>query len=803
MTTKYRIIASFVLMIILLAWISILGYRSAGNFLKAFDEYDRLAYLNVGASDLLIAAYRSSFEVYSYIERANPENIQEAKKSYKDANDRLLQIDQSARRPEHKAIINSISDNLKKYEPIITSVEAKLKEIEDVAAGPLDKASQSMLTAINAMIKQAAGVSNINAVDHFLDALLKINNAGDKTNKFIISHLDKDGKDARAALTEARKILEETGGILTTAEGRNVYASLTQSFNDYLKAFTQIESVVNSFSADLNNLGNIQEQLMQNAESLNKDIDKNMREYGRVTNENNKETQTNLLIMGIIGIVIAIICALYIIVTITKVLTQLSGFAEEISKGNFLAKMTVREKGEIGTTVSAIKKIPEVLEELVSEILFLVNELFKGSFGARLDDKKFNGSYAELVKSINHINEAYLKVLDMMPTPIMTCDKDCKILFLNKSAVQAIGDKTSANCADQFNTKECRTPSCIGLKAFKQGSTLNGETTIYPKGVKLQVLVMAAPLYDYSGTPSGFIEVLTDIDDIREQQATMSHVAIQAAEISDRLAAASEELSAQVEQVSKGAEQQRIRVESTAGAMTEMNATVLEVARSAGQASEQSDSSRKKAEDGAVLVNRVVEAVNNVNKIATNLQNNMEELGQQAESIGGVMNVISDIADQTNLLALNAAIEAARAGEAGRGFAVVADEVRKLAEKTMQATQEVGASIKAVQDSAQTNRTEVANATRSIQEATELANSSGSALAEIVDLAAASSDVVSSIATAAEEQSATSEEISRAIDEINQVIGEISEGMNQSSIAVQELSHMAQELRSVMDQLKK
>ena len=194
--------------------------------------------------------------------------------------------------------------------------------------------------------------------------------------------------------------------------------------------------------------------------------------------------------------------------------------------------------------------------------------------------------------------------------------------------------------------------------------------------------------------------------------------------------------------------------------------------------------------------------INMVNETSVRLQEDVQELGQQAENIGSVMGVISDGADQTNLLALNEAIEAARAGEAGRGFAVVADEVRKLAEKTMGATREVVSGITAIQGSTQKNINEMTSAVKSVAKATDLANTSGTALTEIVELASRSSAIVASIATAAEEQSSTSDEISRAVEEINHIVGETSNGMLQASEAVQELSHMAQELRSVMERLR-
>lgn len=191
------------------------------------------------------------------------------------------------------------------------------------------------------------------------------------------------------------------------------------------------------------------------------------------------------------------------------------------------------------------------------------------------------------------------------------------------------------------------------------------------------------------------------------------------------VSSASTQLSAQVEESERGTAITAERLGETATAMEEMNATVLEVARSAGSAASVSTDAKLKAEQGSKVVENVISCIGTVEQQAGQLKADMAQLGQQAESIGAIMNVISDIADQTNLLALNAAIEAARAGEAGRGFAVVADEVRKLAEKTMQATVEVGNAIRGVQNSADKNVRNVDASVVSIAEATRLAREAG------------------------------------------------------------------------------
>lgn len=266
---------------------------------------------------------------------------------------------------------------------------------------------------------------------------------------------------------------------------------------------------------------------------------------------------------------------------------------------------------------------------------------------------------------------------------------------------------------------------------------------------------------------------------------------------------AAEQLSSQIAQSERGAADQASRVTSTATAMSQMNATVLEVAKNAGDASEMSLHTRRRAEAGAKVVHQAVGSIQAVQKQAGQLREGMTELDENARSISQIMGVISDIADQTNLLALNAAIEAARAGEAGRGFAVVADEVRKLAEKTMASTTDVAQAIKRIQNSASTSLSQVELSGQTIEEATGFANQSGEALSEIVSMMDGAADQVRAIATAAEQQSATSEEINRSIGEVNFIAVETAETMRQASRAVEELSRQAHLLNNLIDDMRK
>lgn len=259
----------------------------------------------------------------------------------------------------------------------------------------------------------------------------------------------------------------------------------------------------------------------------------------------------------------------------------------------------------------------------------------------------------------------------------------------------------------------------------------------------------------------------------------------------------SELLKASSAKAQEGAAGQQRYIAEAASAMEEMNAAVGEAVANAEAAATDAAQAMDCARNGADVVSRTLDSISSVSGTSQALADRVSDLGDQAEGVGRIMGVISDIADQTNLLALNAAIEAARAGEAGRGFAVVADEVRKLAEKTMEATRDVGVAIEGIQ-------TQVAQTVEGVQQmsgladdAASLANESGDALGEIVTYAGTTADRIRSIASAASQQSSASEEVTRTITEVHGISESTGKGMEEAAGALEALSERVEDLSTM------
>ena len=233
-----------------------------------------------------------------------------------------------------------------------------------------------------------------------------------------------------------------------------------------------------------------------------------------------------------------------------------------------------------------------------------------------------------------------------------------------------------------------------------------------------------------------------------------------------------------------------------------MAATSGDIALSCQNAAEGAQLASKTASDGAAIVERTVAVMSQIAEKVQESARTVESLGSRSDQIGAIIGTIEDIADQTNLLALNAAIEAARAGEQGRGFAVVADEVRALAERTTRATKEIGEMIKAIQRETKGAVAAMEQGVQQVESGTEEAAKSGQALQDILAQVNDVAMQVNQIATAAEEQTATTNEISSNMHQITEVVQQTSQGAHESAAAAAQLNGNAEELQSLVRQFK-
>jgi methyl-accepting chemotaxis protein len=268
------------------------------------------------------------------------------------------------------------------------------------------------------------------------------------------------------------------------------------------------------------------------------------------------------------------------------------------------------------------------------------------------------------------------------------------------------------------------------------------------------------------------------------------------------VASASEELSSSATQQAQSAETQKDQTAQVATAMQEMSSTVLQVSENSNKAAEASRQAAETARRGGAIVEETLSRMRAIADSVSGTAKKMDELGKSSDQIGQIVGVINDIADQTNLLALNAAIEAARAGEQGRGFAVVADEVRKLAERTTTATKEIAGMIKSIQQETKTAVTAMETGTKQVEEGVKSTIQAGDSLKEIIHMAEQVGEMVMQIATAAMEQSSASEEVNQNMEKIAKLVKESADGAQQSAKACQDLSSLAFDLQNMVGTFK-
>jgi methyl-accepting chemotaxis protein len=273
-------------------------------------------------------------------------------------------------------------------------------------------------------------------------------------------------------------------------------------------------------------------------------------------------------------------------------------------------------------------------------------------------------------------------------------------------------------------------------------------------------------------------------------------------EASSAVASASSEISSSTEEMAAGAQEQTSQAGEVASAVEEMTKTIVENSKNASGTADTAKQAKQAAEQGGEVVEETVRGMKRIADVVNRSAETVKALGKSSNQIGEIIGVIDDIADQTNLLALNAAIEAARAGEQGRGFAVVADEVRKLAERTTKATKEIAGMIKAIQADTAGAVSSMAEGTEQVDEGIKLADKAGVSLKEIVTVSQKVTDMVSQIAAASEEQSSASEQISKNVEAISSVTNETASGIQQIARASEDLNRLTENLQGLIARFK-
>ena len=270
----------------------------------------------------------------------------------------------------------------------------------------------------------------------------------------------------------------------------------------------------------------------------------------------------------------------------------------------------------------------------------------------------------------------------------------------------------------------------------------------------------------------------------------------------NELVVAAKQISTSSAELSDGVKEQTNQTAQVSTAVEEMSATILEATKNTSEAAETAKIAADKSKEGSRLAEDTSRGMEEIVESSNVTSHNIQGLAEKAMAIGEIIKVIDDIADQTNLLALNAAIEAARAGEQGRGFAVVADEVRKLAERTTKATKEVAETIKGIQLDVSRANEQINESKQTVDKGKELVQNTNASLTEIFNAIEIVQEMMRQLATASEQQSAAAEEISKSVENVDTITKESAVGAEQSAAASERLNKQAEELRKLVGAFK-
>lgn len=488
--------------------------------------------------------------------------------------------------------------------------------------------------------------------------------------------------------------------------------------------------------------------------------------------DNQLSTSNIIIILGmIVGSVVAGLVIFLVAPGITRPVKKFMDSINSFAHGNYQVDLKIDSKDEFGEMTEQLIKLRDAQKEKISAARNIADGIFEKVKPASAEDELaicFN-------KEIDTIQELMAEIEQL-------------------TEAASNGDLKVRGVVEKYNG---------GFKKIVSGLNQTLDTLIHPINESVEVLTIMATgdltarvVGDYKGDHQ---LIKNSINAVSE---SLSRALEEVTESVSATASAANQISSSSEEMAAGANEQSSQTAEIATSMEQMTTTILENTKNASFAAETAKNAGVKAKQGGKVVHETIDGMNRISIVVEKSAEMVFALGKNSDKIGEIIQVIDDIADQTNLLALNAAIEAARAGEQGRGFAVVADEVRKLAERTTKATKEIAGMIKTIQNETSQAVKSMEEGTHEVENGKRLAKEAEIVLNDIIDVAQKVSDTVIQVAAASEEQSGSSELISKNIEGINNVTKETSQGISQIARASEDLSQLTVNLQDLIAKFK-